>query len=209
MNIIKTSIFVIVLSFIIHSCTTNDDTTVILLGKENYVEEVNKIIPDTLLDVFESYFGTINTGYIPPNIEGTYILNPKKRVYSNISTGWPLDVVEPELKLTISEQHNRVCIMEIDEYVSTVTDTAYISGYDNFFTVYLTERKALVYSGCETDITRNIICKGEITPNGIKNLHIATVILDVEDDSHGNIVQYNEGDFFIYKDADSFSNLID
>lgn len=209
MKTIKISILILIFSSILHSCTTNDDSTVILLGQENYVQNMNEIIPDSLLNIFETYFGTINTGYIPPNIEGKYVINPKRRVYSNVSTGWPLDVVEPEVTITISEQHNRVCIMEIDEYISTVTDTAYISGVDNFFTVYLTERKTLSYSGYESDITRNIVCKGEITPNGIKDLYIASVIIDVEDDSNGGIVQYKQGDFFIYKDADNMSDKIE
>ena len=209
MNKIKILILTFVFSSLFFSCTENDNTTVVLLGKETYLKKMTEVIPDSLIGVFENYFGTIPSGYIPPNIEGEYIVSPKRRIFSNVSQdNWPLDIVEPDFSMTLSRQHNRECIMQLNEASSTLTDTVYISGYDNMFSVYYTEDKTLQHSGYEHNITRNIIVKGEITDSGIKDLKIASIIVKAYDNSNGNIIQYKSGDFFLYEDGDKFSEKV-
>ena len=209
MNKIKILILTFVFSSLFFSCTENDNTTVVLLGKETYLKKMTEVIPDSLIGVFENYFGTIPSGYIPPNIEGEYIVSPKRRIFSNVSQdNWPLDIVEPDFSMTLSRQHNRECIMQLNEASSTLTDTVYISGYDNMFSVYYTEDKTLQHSGYEHNITRNIILKGEITDTGIKDLKIASIIVKAYDNSNGNIIQYKSGDFFLYEDGDKFSEKV-
>lgn len=201
--------FLISMLALAHSCTTNDESTVVLLGEELYIRELTEVIPDSLLNVFEEHFGTIPAGYIPQNIEGEYVVTPKQRVYSNIpETEWPLDIVEPDISIVLSRQHNRECIMQLREATATLTDTVYITGVDNMFAVYYTEEKTLQHSGYEHQITRNVIFKGEITDSGIENLNIASIIVDVEDSSGGDMIQYKKGDFFLYKDGDGISEKI-
>lgn len=202
-------VFNALLFYLFFSCTTNEETTVVLLGEESYIKSTYEIIPDTLLHQFEVCAGTIHTGFIPPNIEGEYLINPKQRVHTNVSHGWPLNVIEPEVKITISDQHNRVCVIKIDEFNSVITDTAYISGSGDLFSIYLTEEKHISHSGYNTYITREIIFNGEIVENGIKDLYMANIIIDVGDSSNGHIIQYNKGDMFIYKDKDAFSERIE
>lgn len=201
--------FITILSCFLYSCTTNDESTIVLLGEELYIKEINEIIPDSTLNIIESNIGTIHKGYIPPNIEGNYVINKKQRVFSNIGTNsWPIDVIEPDVKINIYQQHNRTCVIEIDELSSITTDTAYICGENDFFTLYLTENKVLFYSGFYTYITRNIIFTGEISEKGIKNIYMSSIITDAKDNSNGNIIQYNKGDLFIYKDSDNISERI-
>lgn len=195
----------IVALFLFSNCTKNDNTTVVLLGEESYVEDMLSVIPDTLLDVFDTHFGGIYNGLIPPNIEGDFLMTQKQRVFSNITEGWPLDVIEPDVTLSIYNQENRIATLNITEGTETVTDTVYITGVDNHFAVYYTEDKVLSYLGYETIIKRNVIFKGEISEYGIRNLFMASIIADVIDNSNGALFQYNVGDFFIYKDADGFS----
>lgn len=209
MNNIKVIILGSLFSLLLLSCTKNDDTTVILLGEEAYIEKITDVIPDTLQHVFEEYFGTIPSGYIPPNVEGEYIISPKQRIFSNVpEDNWPLDIIEPDINITMSRQHNRECILQLKEATETLTDTVYITGYDNLFTVYYTEEKTLQHSGYEHHITRNVIFKGEMTDYGIKNLKIASIIVNADDNSHGNIIQYKRGDFFLYEDGDNLSEKI-
>ena len=209
MNNIKVIILGSLFSLLLLSCTKNDDTTVILLGEEAYIEKITDVIPDTLQHVFEEYFGTIPSGYIPPNVEGEYIISPKQRIFSNVpEDNWPLDIIEPDINITMSKQHNRECILQLKEATETLTDTVYITGYDNLFTVYYTEEKTLQHSGYEHYITRNVIFKGEMTDYGIKNLKIASIIVNADDNSHGNIIQYKRGDFFLYEDGDNLSEKI-
>lgn len=207
----RNKIFIISLLFslLTYSCTTNDDTTVILLGEELYIQELTDVIPDSLLNVFEEHFGIIPAGYIPPNVEGEFVISPKQRVFSNISESeWPLDIVEPDISMILSRQHNRECILQLSEGNATLTDTVYITGIDNLFAVYYTEEKVLQHSGYEHHVTRNVIFKGEITDSGIENLNIASIIVDVKDNSDGNMIQYKKGDFFLYKDGDGLSEKI-
>lgn len=209
MNNIKVIILGSLFSLLLLSCTKNDDTTVILLGEEAYIEKITDVIPDTLQHVFEEYFGTIPSGYIPPNVEGEYIISPKQRIFSNVpEDNWPLDIIEPDIDITMSKQHNRECILQLKEATETLTDTVYITGYDNLFTVYYTEEKTLQHSGYEHYITRNVIFKGEMTDYGIKNLKIASIIVNADDNSHGNMIQYKRGDFFLYEDGDNLSEKI-
>lgn len=209
MNNIKVIILGSLFSLLLLSCTKNDDTTVILLGEEAYIEKITDVIPDTLQHVFEEYFGTIPSGYIPPNVEGEYIISPKQRIFSNVpEDNWPLDIIEPDINITMSRQHNRECILQLKEATETLTDTVYITGYDNLFTVYYTEEKTLQHSGYEHYITRNVIFKGEMTDYGIKNLKIASIIVNADDNSHGNMIQYKRGDFFLYEDGDNLSEKI-
>ena len=203
-----TFIVVVLFSHFILSCTTNNDTTVVLLGEETYVKDIYEIIPDTLMHHIEAHTGNIHSGHIPPNIEGEYILSPKQRIFSNISNVWNLDVIEPDVKITIYDQHNRICGIQINELNSTITDTAYISGNENFFSLYLTEDKIISYSGYDSYISRNIIITGEMTENGIKDLYMSSIIMDTKDNSNGAIIQYKKGDLFIYKDSDSLSERI-
>lgn len=194
-----------VVSLVMLNCTSNDETTVILLGKESYIQDIVDVIPDTLQATFTEHFGIIHEGYIPPKIEGSYIVSKKKRVYSNIEESWPLSVVEPDMYLTITDQHNREAIFILAEATETTTDTVYIVGVDNFFTLYYIEEKSMTYLGYNSHIKRAVLFNGEICDWGIKNLYSASVILEAFDNSGGSIVQYKRGDFFIYKDEDGLS----
>ena len=97
----------IVALFLFSNCTKNDNTTVVLLGEESYVEDMLSVIPDTLLDVFDTHFGGIYNGLIPPNIEGDFLMTQKQRVFSNITEGWPLDVIEPDVTLSIYKDKSK------------------------------------------------------------------------------------------------------
>ena len=194
-----------VVSMIMLNCTKNDETTVILLGQESYIQDIIKVVPDTLQATFTEHFGMIHEGYIPPKIEGNFVVSKKKRVYSNIGESWPLSVVEPDMYLTITDQHNREAKLILAEATSTETDTVYIVGNDAYFTMYYVEDKVMTFLGYNTKIKRAVLFNGEICDWGIKNLYAASVILDAYDNSGGSLVQYKKGDFFIYKDEDGLS----
>lgn len=200
-----------IVSFIVFSCTKNDETTVILLGKETYVQDIIEMIPDSLQNSFLAEFGEIHEGYIPPKIEGDYIVNRKQRVYSNTTELWPLDVYEREMPLTIKDQHNREAIFILEEAFETRTDTVYIIGHDNYFTIYGLEEKSLFDGANTINIKRAVLIKGEICDDGIKDLYFANIILDVHDDSDdttGIPISYDKGVFFIYRDEDGLAERI-
>lgn len=184
------------------ACTKNDSSTIVLLGAESYVNEILDVIPDSLISAFNSHFGEIHCGYVPPKIEGKYVIAPKQRCYSNVTT-WPLNVVEPNMSLRLTDQHNRVVEIHLTEAMDMFTDTVYISGYDNFFTVYYQEYKSIVMDGYDAVIRRGIIIKGEMCDDGMKDLYFANIIMEVNGDVGDDLVK--QGQFFIYRDGDGLA----
>ena len=194
--------FLLGLLCLLFACTKNDSTTLVLLGTESYVKDILDAIPDTLRDTFEQRFGEIPQGYKPPKIEGDFVVAPKQRCYSNV-TNWPLSVVEPNMSLHFTNQHNRVVEINLIEALDMFTDTAYITGYDNFFAVYYREYKSIVIDGNEAIIERGIIIKGEMSDEGIKNLYFANIIMNVNGDVSDDLVR--PGEFYVYRDGDGLA----
>lgn len=189
-------------------CSKEGNETIVFLGYENYIPEIEDIVPDSLLKVYRDSIGDFTRGNIPPNIEGTFVISPKKRVLSNNLFSWPLEVVEPDLRLTFSEQHNGVAVLDFSEATDTHTDTVFIMGHNQDFTVYFNEIKPFDYEGYHVEITRAIMMTGTVDSLGIRNLNYADIILDIFDGSNGLIEQYPVGQYFIYKDGDGFSNRV-
>lgn len=187
-------------------CVKEGEETIVYLGYEDYIPPIESVIPSQLLDVFTDSIGEIYRGYIPPNVEGKFTISPKKRVLSNNLLSWPLEVVEPDMSIKISDQHNGVAVtLECEEATNTITDSVYIMGHDDFFTIFFRETKQFEDYGYETCITRAMLFTGQICNEGIKNLKYADIIIDVYDNSNGLLVQYPPGQFFIYKDGSGLS----
>ena len=53
----------------------------------------------------------------------------------------------------------------------------------------------------KVNIKRGVIYSGRISDEGIKYLQYASVIMDVENNSHGFIDTYPVGSYFIYEDG--------
>jgi len=208
MNYLKhiVALLLLWLLMLLFACTKNDTSTLILLGTESYVENILNAIPDTLRETFNQQFGEIPQGYVPPKIEGDYVVAPKQRCYSSLSD-WPLNVVEPNMWLHFTNQHNRVVEIHLAEALDMFTDTVYITGYNNFFTVYYQEYKSLVMDGHDAMMKRGVIIKGEMCDDGIKNLYFANVIMEVEGDVNNELAE--PGQFYIYRDGDGLARKED
>ena len=187
------------------SCTKNDTTTISLIGTEYYIDDILSVIPDSLETKFLSDFGSIPDGPVPPKIEGSYMMNPKQRVSSNVEE-WPLQAVEPNVYLRFSKQHNGIVTMDLNEATETMTDTVFVCGNGSAFTVYFIENKAYEVQvdnhTYHVRMKRGIVMKGAVSDRGLSNFRYATIIMETEDDSGGLIGQYENGSYFIYKDGD-------
>ena len=184
------------------SCTKNDSSTIILLGTESYVDDILDVIPDSLVNTFVQYFGAIPRGYVPPNIEGSFVVTPKQRCYSNVPN-WPMSIIEPNMNLSLTNQHNSVVEISLIEANETFTDTVYVIGHDNEFTVYYQENKLIDLVENEAQMKRGIIIKGKMGSDGIKDFMFASIIMEVKGDLYGVLAQ--RGQFFIYKDGDGLA----
>ena len=206
MNRIKLLILMAVAAVIMVGCTTNENTTIVLLGEEEYFNEIINVIPSNLINEFDLRFG-IQKGNLPPNVEGEFVMSPKKRVYSTLNkTEWPLDIQEPDVCLKFENQNNRVAKFKNYEEFVTSVDTIYVMGKDDRFTAYYIEDRLFDYGIYEVKIKRGVIYGGRVTDDGIKFLKYANVIMDVQNDSNGAIETYPVGTFFIYEDG-SYNGL--
>lgn len=195
-------------SMMLSSCTKNDDNTIALIGTEYYIDDILSVIPDSLQTRFFAEFGSISEGPVPPKIEGSYVMNPKQRVSSNVAA-WPLQTVEPNLYLRFTRQHNGIAEMDLNEATETKTDTVFVCGNDSAFAVYFVENKAyeMEIDGHTYHVSakRGIVMKGKVTDAGLSDFRYATILMKSEDDSHGLISQYPNGSYFIYKDGDGLA----
>ncbi len=205
---IRLVVLVLLGAFLLSSCTKNDDTTIVLIGEELYIDDILTVIPDTLKPVFDGVFGSIPEGPVPPKIEGSYVVDPKQRVSTNVE-GWPLTVIEPNVYLKFSEQHNGVVTMDLNEATEQLTDTVFVMGHNEDFTVYFVEDKSYDVPFGEQSfhvrVKRGIIMKGTTSSNGLSNFKIASVIMEAEDNSQGVLGQYSPGSFFVYRDGNGLA----
>ena len=209
---IRSVFFILFGMLLMSSCTKNDENTIVLIGEEFYIDDILTVIPDTLKPTFDAIFGSIPQGAVPPKIEGSCVVDTKQRVYSNVSN-WPLSVVEPNVYLRFSWQHNGVAQMDLNEATEQYTDTVFVMGNHREFTVYYVENKSykMPFDGhnYHVKVKRGIIMTGNVGARGYGNFKIASIIMEAEDDSNGLLNQYAPGSFFIYKDGDEVAEYFD
>ena len=216
MKSIKTTVIIILSSFMLWGCTKNNVSTMTLLGEEEYVVDYDRYFNSIINAIPANYRQEFNQrlrifdGNIPPKVEGEFIFTPKQRVYSNVKNqNWPLNVLEPDVKLKFVDQHNRVATLYHYEQYLTETDTIYLKGDAERFTAYYIETKDFDYGMNKVIIKRGIIYSGRVNEDGIKYLQYASVIMDVKDSSHGLVDTYPVGTFFIYEDGDGIARRED
>ncbi len=212
-SISKIGVMALVLfGMVFASCTKNDENTIVLIGEERYIDDILTVIPDTLKPMFDAVFGVIPEGPVPPKIEGSYVVDPKQRVSSNVSN-WPLSVIEPNVYLRFSEQHNGVVNMDLNEATEQMTDTVFVMGHNNDFTVYFIENKSYDVpfntQSFHVRVKRGVIMKGTVSDRGFADFSIASIIMEAEDNSGGLLGQYAPGSFFLYRDGNGLAEYLD
>lgn len=173
---------------------------ILLLGEEKYVVSLVNIIPDSLKSVFPTHFGDMPEGYFPPDIEGEYTISRKEFCHSNF-----IDLSDTlDMHLRITRQHNRVACVELHEGNIVRSDTAFVMGIGNYFTLYLLEERDMPFYGNHL-VTRCVVIAGEKTDQGIKNLRFGNIILSAVCDENAFIGSYKPGWYFIYCDGDGMA----
>lgn len=180
---------------------TYEGQTIVLLGQESYVVPLDDMIPDTLEVEFKEHLGNLPEGYIPPNIEGEYVISPKKFLYSNVID----NMDSQDAHFRISKQHNRMAKVEINEGQTAVVDTAFIMGNGQNFTLYFIEHDRMEYYGMVFKTDRCVVISGEKTDEGIRNLRMGNIILDVDQSTNPYVGVFSPGWYFIFKDGDGLA----
>ena len=191
------------------SCTKSNDgpKTIALIGTEYYIgkdysiEDILSAIPDSYQQEFDSVFGVVPDGPIPPSIAvsdsimetdsvDSYVVNPNMLVSTNLNIPTPRQ--DPPVFMRFSEQHNGIMVMELYEGSLKKTDTVYVRGNNEDFTIYFVEDKSIEH------VKRGVIMCGKVKENGLSNFRMAFIVVDAIGD-----LALDPGTYFIYKDGDS------
>ena len=185
-------------SIALSSCIKeNNGETIALIGTEYYVDDILSMIPQPLIQEFESRFGSIPTGSVPDSIEGSYVVDPYTLVATNA-----FELFSPieyqNIYMRFSKQHNGIAVLELGEATNHTTDTVYVMGKDRNFTVYGIEEKTTTLN---VYVKRGIIICGTLTDAGIDSLRMASIIKEVDGDEG-----LAPGYYYIYKDGNGLAD---
>lgn len=166
---------------------------------------IEDIVPKEILKGLKEHM-PIYVGNTPPNVEGSYYINPYvSSYYSDLDDN-------PEKTLT-SETVNFSNQSDGTLTVNTLTDGsdtyyylegAYITGYGNYFTVFYDYLSSLdAKDGTEIPIRRVEVYSGRKTSTGISNLYYANAFAEKGNDPYDEYM--DEGTYRIFKDEDGLS----
>jgi len=164
-------------------------------------------IPDDILKAIEDNGQIIHKGYNPPALQGKYLMSPVVLVNSNFDDPFLpghrfVDAIiefseyNPN-KLTLKVAVEEIGVSKGDGYGS------FISGYDNYFTVYVKVNNKDT-KGHEV-LTANVY-SGTIEADGIYHLQLSIFVIDNNGDPNNEYVENGQGRLII--DQDSISEKI-
>lgn len=166
---------------------------------------INDVVPPTIQENMKPYI-SIHNGTTPPNIEGTYYIDPMSTVYcEDYGHGGyaPGDIVTSTY-IRFTKQDNSKLSIEYegkaeDANAASTAVGAFISGSNNDFTVYLNT------TGISSGITNKtaLVISGTKTNAGISSLRYAFVMEDKGADPDSLLM--NTGVFRVFEDQDGLS----
>ncbi|AXE18176.1 hypothetical protein DR864_10700 [Runella rosea] len=191
---------------VFNSCKNREEDPTVGFSKE-----IQKIVPQSIVNDLRAKGMTINEGKVPPTLEGAFRANP----YELLSPTGPEDVwakgkIITAYRYLFSQQTADGKEVKIDYKSENGVDVgsglgAFISGYGNKFTVF-----AEVKGRHENvDYTNLIVISGEVTPKGIADLqHSLYLTQKSEGPGRGVLIPVNTGRIWIDKDklAEKISN---
>ncbi len=166
---------------------------------------IEDIVPKEILRGLKEHM-PIYVGSTPPNVEGSYYINPYVSAYYSDLDKNPEKTLTSET-VNFSDQSDGILT------VNTLTDGsdtyyylegAHITGYGNYFTVFYDYLSSLdAKDGTEIPIRRVEVYSGRKTSTGISNLYYANAFAEKGDDPYDEYM--DEGTYRIFKDKDGFS----
>lgn len=162
---------------------------------------LDDVVPEEIQDKISKHIPIYN-GVNPPNIEGTYLVEPFVTVFCEDENGYePGELIVPSY-IRFSNQNTVLNTLDFEEKTSLsekLGTGAFICGSGANFTAFFNtegysegvyNRTALVISGTKTSL-------------GIEDLYYAFVMVEKGEDPDNNLMQ--EGYFRVFKDEDGLS----
>jgi len=177
------------------------------VDEKGLTADIHKIIPEKYLEEMVKSGFVVHGGNTPPQIEGVYLANPLELVAnrtssSKIAEHWDMYVTyyaQNNKNLTIKADYR----MDGDKGEMTVSGQGgFIVGKDNKFTIFIDcTREQGGYKAKTVEVF-----SGEIAAGGISNYQWG--VLMVEDNGDPLNIWIGNGEFYLKKDKDGFSERI-
>ena len=185
-----------------------DETNRVFYGNviEFTTDPIQNVVPPDILDELDDYI-PIYEGINPPNVEGQYVMSPEILIYDSGHT-YSAGKEFADLYFQFYNQDMENNTLDYREAQSSSTGTgtgAFISGDGETFSVFFNTESENVYSDYTVYTKRALILSGILTPQGIKDLKRAFVMVDKSSDPKHHVMDV--GEFRILEDGDGLCSI--
>ena len=195
-----------------YSLTYTEDKIVVVAGDINpwntNDERLNNVVPEEIQEKMSNYM-PIYQGVNPPNVEGTYYIDPFETVFcedydASSSTKYYPGYIVSSCYCQFLNQNNVNNTIDFRDVSETGNSTdvgsgAFISGSGNNFTAFFN-----TYGESNGIKTRTaLVVSGTKTSEGIANLYYAFIMVEKGDDPDHKLM--DEGIFRVFRDQDGIS----
>lgn len=176
------------------NCSKNDDND----SDDEFdgsIEDVRDFFGENLVVALEDLGFKINTGNIPPSLEGTYLINLYELQASTVPSDRVGRVFSENL-ITFSNQNNNNLTIDYKGVNGPQEDIgigSFISGDNNQFSMYLKLNSQI---GTSVIVESAYAISGSVEENGIRNIQVALLMLDDKGDPDGVYTANNKGRLF-------------
>jgi hypothetical protein len=167
-------------------------------------QEINNLIPDSIITAMVNLGMPINRGETPPDISASFLASPFILKSSTILSDVP-GYQFSDYTVTFYEQNNDNLSVRVDYLNGPESGTGlggFIVGANNNFSVFAEVNST--YSG--KDATLVHVISGTLTATGIQNLYFANFMLNNNGNPGG--IWIEEGDGRVIYDSDGFSEKV-
>jgi len=172
---------------------------------DGFSEEIQNLVPDSLLQAIIDLGMPINEGKTPPTIENIYLASPFELVASN-RAGDVVGKLFSDLKIEFTNQDNDQLTLTVN-YVNGPEKGeglgSFMSGSGNNFSVFVEQVSYI--SGYRADLVQ--IISGTKTSSGIKDLYYSLFMINNYDNPGEVWIANGEGR--IVYDSDGLSPVIE
>jgi len=201
-------ILIIAISLFLFSCKKeNEDLS------KGFSDDIENFVPDSTIQALRDLGMIINEGKEPSMLEGAFLATP----YIMLSTSVPDDSYVSgdrfaDYKYYLKNQDNETLTLEVDTegissgnvFTRSEGNGAFISGYEEEFTVFVILESERYMSGGDTSFARTLeVISGTIAQDGIHNFQAAILMLDDYGDEFDHYIPINTGRLF--EDGDSIA----
>ena len=196
---------------VLPSCLEEDDETLVL-PKGIKMIPIGDVIPEDILVQLKNQM-TIHSGTTPPDIAGTYLVNPAELVFSSDGNLDPGHIFV-DVYFRLSNQNDKTNILTYEgkqmnsekKVIDTATsdEVSVVGSGDNFTAYFIETGNAETVNNENTDYRSATVISGTKTTSGIKNCSYAFVMLEKDADPDNILIKV--GTYRIIKDGNSLAS---